>query len=178
MESKIKIIDNFLSKKEHKDIEKTITGFFFPWFYNDTIVYEDDPKNWFQFTHLFYNCYDDRKSNAFHLIEPIIKKIDPLVLLKVKANLQPLTKKIEEHSFHTDFENEEKVTTAIYYVNTNDGYTLFKTGEKVISVANRFTEFNNTQLHTGTTCTNTKVRLVINFNYIKKQKEDDNERQT
>ena len=65
--------------------------------------------------------------------------------------------------FHTDFNNNE--ITAIYYINDNDGYTLFEDGTKVESVANRFVRFPCTTRHTGTTCTDTDRRLLINFNY-------------
>ena len=54
---------------------------------------------------------------------------------------------------------------AIYYVNSNDGYTEFRDGTKVESIANRLAIFPSTMEHTGSTCTNTKFRCVINFNF-------------
>jgi hypothetical protein len=57
-------------------------------------------------------------------------------------------------------------TTAIYYANTCDGYTEFEDGTIVESVQNRFVAFPSRMKHTGTTCTNAKSRVVINFNYI------------
>ena len=58
------------------------------------------------------------------------------------------------------------IKTAIFYCNTNDGYSLFKDGTKVKSIKNRIVIFNNDIYHTGTTCTNEKIRSVINFNFI------------
>ena len=55
--------------------------------------------------------------------------------------------------------------TGIYYVNSNDGYTEFKDGTKVESVANRVVAFPCTVPHAGTTCTDASVRTVINFNF-------------
>ena len=65
-------------------------------------------------------------------------------------------------------EKQKQWTTSIFYVNTNDGYTLFEDGTKVESVANRMLSFPANMRHTGTTCTDQQIRIVINFNYFKK----------
>ena len=52
-------------------------------------------------------------------------------------------------------------------MNTNDGYTEFEDGTKVESVANRLVTFPANLKHTGTSCTDEKTRIVINFNYFK-----------
>ena len=54
------------------------------------------------------------------------------------------------------------------HLNTCDGYTVFKNGEKVESVANRYIEFDSNLMHSGTSTTDSKRRVVINFNYITK----------
>ena len=56
--------------------------------------------------------------------------------------------------------------TSIFYVNTNDGYTKFKDGTKVKSIANRMLTFPANMKHCGTSCTNERRRIVINFNYF------------
>ena len=68
--------------------------------------------------------------------------------------------------------NEERVIdsnpkTAIFYINTNNGYTLFEDGTKVESVENRICIFPYYMKHTGTTCTDKNQRVVININYTK-----------
>ena len=45
------------------------------------------------------------------------------------------------------------------------GWTQFKKGGKVKSVANRMVIFDNNLLHAGVTCTDEKCRVVMNFNY-------------
>ena len=60
-----------------------------------------------------------------------------------------------------------QITTSIFYVNTNNGYTKFEDGTKVESVANRLVSFPANKKHTGTSCTDEKTRVVINFNYFK-----------
>ena len=65
--------------------------------------------------------------------------------------------------------SEEKLkhwTTSIFYVNTNNGYTVFEDGTKVESVANRMLTFPSNLKHCGTSCTDKNIRSVINFNYL------------
>ena len=60
------------------------------------------------------------------------------------------------------------MTTAIYYLNTNNGFTKFENGDKVNSVANRMVIFDSNLKHTGTSCTDAHARMLINFNYYTK----------
>jgi Rps23 Pro-64 3,4-dihydroxylase Tpa1-like proline 4-hydroxylase len=62
----------------------------------------------------------------------------------------------------TEFNN----TTAIFYLNNNNGYTIFEDGSKVDSVENRLVVFNSNVMHSGVSQTDSKVRCVINLNYI------------
>jgi hypothetical protein len=56
--------------------------------------------------------------------------------------------------------------TAIYYVNSTDGYTEFRDGTKVPSVENSMVVFPSYMEHTGTTCTDKRSRININMNYM------------
>ena len=53
-------------------------------------------------------------------------------------------------------------------MNTNDGYTFFKNGKKIESVANRLIVFNNDMWHGGTSCTDAHERIVINLNFTER----------
>ena len=55
--------------------------------------------------------------------------------------------------------------TGVLYMNNCNGYTKFKNGEKVLSEENKYVEFNSNLEHTGSSCTDEKRRVVINFNY-------------
>ena len=70
----------------------------------------------------------------------------------------------------TDFgNNQEKLKqwiTSIFYINTNNGYTKFEDGTIVESVANRMLSFPANMKHCGTSCTDERRRIVINFNYF------------
>ena len=113
-------------------------------------------------------------SSSAHVIIPIFfSKIDPIgdvFILRIKANLLMRTSEIIPHSFHTDYKitsnRYDKVTTSIFYINSNDGYTEFKDGTRIESVANRLVTFPLHMEHRGTTCTDKPFRMVINFNYF------------
>ena len=81
---------------------------------------------------------------------------------RVKANLTLKTSTPEKSLFHSDYKD---MKTAIFYINTNNGYTEFKNGVIVNSVANRLCNFDSNLEHQGVTCTDEKRRVVINFNY-------------
>ena len=60
------------------------------------------------------------------------------------------------------------MTTAIFYLNTCNGYTKFrKSGKKIKTVANRMVIFDSNLEHAAFSQTDEKVRVVINFNYEK-----------
>lgn len=54
----------------------------------------------------------------------------------------------------------------IFYLNTNDGFTILNGETKINSVENRILLFDPSELHSSTTCTNDKCRVNVNFNYF------------
>ena len=161
----VKIIDNFLPKEEFNKLQNIIIGSNFDWYYNNYIDYENKPNKQFQFIHFFFN--NNWRGSNFHLIEPILNVIKPFSLVRIKGNLLTKTDNTIINEFHKDFENINNLTTGIFYINTCNGYTLFKDGTKVESIANRFVSFDSQLEHTGTSCTDENTRVVINFNYFK-----------
>lgn len=111
-------------------------------------------------------------SPAFQFLKPILKKEDIMGLIRIKANLLIRTEDIVvfDHAYHSDLgdDRNDGVITSIYYVNSNNGYTLFEDGTKVESIGNRFVTFPCNMKHTGTTCSDEDRRIVVNFNYYKK----------
>ena len=169
----MKIEDNFLEQKVFDELQTLIMGGDFAWYFNSTIVYDEDTSDRFQFTHMFYAGAAPR-SEFLDQLTPIIEIIKPISLWRIKANLLTRTSNIIENRFHSDLENilpKEKLkqwTTSIFYMGTNNGYTKFEDGTKVESVANRMVSFPANIKHRGTSCTDEKTRVVINFNYFKK----------
>lgn len=160
-----KVIDNFLPKEEHHIIKEHMMSSEFPWYYSKFInnLDEKQEKNNFIFFHGFYSNYCPR-SEKISLLDKLIYTISPRSLSRIKANLTTKTEKIIKFGLHKD--NHYNCTTAIYYVNTCNGYTLFEDGTKIESVENRFLCFDSNILHLGTTCTDENVRIIINFNYF------------
>jgi hypothetical protein len=182
MECGVKIIDNFLDENTFDMMKQTLinreNNSYFPWYYNDYKVYSNDYKGSkfnslynHQFTHMFYNNWAPQ-SEFYKFLMPLLTKISPLAIIRIKGNLTTVADKIYEYGFHTDFNEPVGCTTSIFYMNTNNGYTIFENGEKVESVENRLVSFNSEIKHTGTTCTDDKFRCVINLNYFSKKGED------
>jgi hypothetical protein len=139
----------------------------FDWNYVPYVAYSnvqiDNELDNFYFVHDFYNEYRP-KSNHFDMLNPIFKKLSMSSIIRIKANLHSRTNQIVEFPFHTDAKGTD-CYTAIYYVNTNNGYTEFENGRKIESVENRLIIFNENLSHRGTTCTDQKIRCLINFNF-------------
>ena len=165
----LKIYDNFLEQRHFENVSKDLMGFKFPWHMGTVYTIKRDTPLCDELHNLqFCNwIYKDNKAQGpeYEIIRPIIA--DPRLaissLVRVKANATVRTEEIVEHGWHRD--GYFSCNAAIFYVNSNDGYTKFKDGTKVESVANRLITFNTQDIHTGTTCTNDRVRCVLNFNY-------------
>ena len=165
----MKIIDNFLDSSHFELIEEYLLGNNLPWHYNDCVVEEDDGG--YQFIHAFYNDsirnrYDNSPYKSKYCrpvkMDAMLRKMGAEKILRIKANLNPQTSFPKKSLYHIDYCNR---TTGIFYVNTNNGYTEFKNGDKVESVANRLVIFDSNREHRGVTCTDQKRRVVINFNW-------------
>ena len=137
------------------------------WHFNDHVTRHHD--NDFQFVHPFWRNDTPNLqgvvSRHFEHIVPIIKKINPTSLIRIKANLRPYTEKPHQTGWHIDNE-VPSAKTAIFYVNTNNGYTLFKNKKIIKSEENKIVVFDSKLQHCGMSSTDTKYRMVINFNYV------------
>ena len=162
---KIKIIDDYLKLEEHILLKTELESDSFAWYFQKKSTKETTNKIGYHFGHNFYIQTDGgvMNSNRFDLIRPIIKKLNVNSLVRVKANLYPISKQITKPKPHTD--QPFKCKIGIYYVNTNNGYNIIGKN-KVESVQNRMVIFNNDLEHFGTNCTDQQVRLTINFNYF------------
>ena len=152
------IYKNFIKKEYSNKINTELLKPYFPWFYNKN----QNNKDTSYMFHLFFNG-TNVNSDYFYLIEPILKKLKIKNLLNVKANL--CLKRPSKCDWHVDKLTQDlKHKTAIYYVNTNNGYTLFK-NKKVNCEKNKIVIFDADQKHKAKIQTNTDTRMVININY-------------
>ena len=166
----IHVVDDFIPEHKFKDLEFMMMSHAFEWYWSDGQA-EIPQTDRFMFNHLFYKCGtkfgDDYigsgpNSNHYDLIKPCIRQLRSKTIRRIKANLTTKTTSHEEGGYHTDYSD---ITTAVYYINTNNGYTQFKDGTKVESVANRAVIFDSNLEHQGVSCTDEKRRVVINFNF-------------
>ena len=154
------IIDNFLSKEDHYRIKKDLENRNFEWYFSPKSGHPEEHEelyNW-QYFHTMYYHQGGYKSRLFPIVQPLITKLKPMILIRIKVNATMYDKKIIEYPIHVD--TNIKCKTGIYIIDTSDGYTYFKDGTKVESVQNRLIEFPSYYLHAGTTCTNDKIRCV------------------
>ena len=177
--SDIKIIDDFLPEKEYRtiyqyfvDSEFGYEGQSCPWYWVDGTSYFDD--GYYMFVNLCYGNYTITNPTMFNLLLPFTVKLKVQAYFRIKANLTlPVqTQQMDVSSqFHVDNpdcleEGHCPMMTAIFYVNTNNGGTLFEDGTKVESVANRLLIFPCHMKHAAMPHTEgSKNRIVINFNY-------------
>ena len=158
------IIDNFLSLDDHLKIKTEMMDTKnFPWYYCPTVAYKDVEEDSFYFSHTFYDT-PYVKSNFFELLLPLIAKVDAKSLIRVKGNLYTNMGKWIGNGMHVDYDYQHK--GAVYYVNTNNGYTVLEDGTKIDSIANRIVFFDSSKPHHSTHCTDEKVRVNINMNYF------------
>lgn len=166
----IKVFDNLLHKQESNFLLNSLISDIFPWHYGGKVVSTKDSScdklDNFQFFNMIYDNMKPNSLDIFNLVTPILDKaiLRIVSLIRIKANLLPRRDKIIKHGFHTDV--LYPCTTGIYYANSCNGYTEFEDGTIVESVQNRFVTFPSTMRHTGTTCTDAKTRVVINFNFF------------
>ena len=183
----IKIEDNYLKQKDFDDIQELFLGnnlfWYFKYRFYDSgsdyrptlnpntgpLAMDNDKLDCFSFIHTFYEGIAPQ-SPFFERLHSILELLQPTSIMKIRANLITRLPNIVENPFHSDLselseEKQKQWMTSIFYVNTNDGYTMFEDGTKVESVANRMLSFPANMKHTGTSCTNIQTRILINFNY-------------
>ena len=154
------IYKNFVDKKICKQIKDNMLGANFPWFYRKNQTGKDSSF----LNHVFFTN-NKLNSNLYSLIDPLVKNLNPVKLINIRGNLC-LKRPMKSH-WHSDFDNlklTSKSKTAIYYVNTNNGYTVFK-NKKVKSEANKMIIFNGNTQHKVKYQTDRDTRIVINFLY-------------
>ena len=157
--------NNFLEEKDFKKIK----NFFFDekclWSYRPHQTHNDDGF----FAHdIFLNFQP--VSISFNLLEPLLKKlsVNKNNLIQIRANLLISKPEHKYSEFHIDCKSDEDFTTAIFYLNTCNGSTIFeKNNAEIKSEENKLLVFDGNLKHKAKSQTDTYRRIVINFNFIK-----------
>lgn len=157
----MEIIDNVLEPHILKDIRSRLLHDSFPWYVEST---NKDADNCY-LIHVFQHI-DGVCSEFSEITYPILNYIQPKAITRTKANFYDGTLNVEQHEWHKDYDWEHK--GAIFYLNSNDGYTEFRDGTKVESVENRLLLFDPSVEHRSTSCSvlSAPYRLNMNFNYF------------
>ena len=158
------VIDNAVPKEVFKKIQEHMLSLQYNWHYGEGVADKGDVGN-FQFIHTIHEGYYMDRPNDYQVIYPVMDVLGPQLLIRVKANLLTKTDTNEVHGMHNDTIIPGALT-AVYYLNTNNGYTIFEDGDKVESVENTLVIFPAKIRHSGASCTDKLRRVVINFNFI------------
>ena len=170
MKKKQTIIENFLDDDHLIELDAIIGNPQFPWFLNKEQVVGTNDGCYHN-----HSVYDNNipQSGLYYPISKIFKDyLRYISLCRITVNLQLKQESPSKSSFHTDFQqhnyitDETKITTAIFYLNTNNGATEFKDGDKIDCVRNRLLIFPTPTLHRVVGQTDTNQRIILNFNYI------------
>jgi|9_EtaG_2_1085328.scaffolds.fasta_scaffold01580_1 hypothetical protein len=167
------VIDDFVNQDHANYIHDRMIEDI-PWWFNPSKSGSEDELYNYQFIHRFFSFQNGGYSSAYDLVEPLVSAINfktyrITALSRIKGNFQPVMQERYKSQFHWDYhfkdEPDENMMVAIYYVNTNDGYTEFEDGTIIKSIANRLILFSNSIKHRGVSQLDTKHRIVLNFNF-------------
>ena len=162
---KYKIIDNALPQEQFNLIKENILNSYFPWNLTTVITNENEvlPTHAsFYFTHMFWEGFSPEPQSQ--MFAPLLDLMDCHALMRIKANCYPSTPEKIVHDNHVDYPFPHK--GAIFYLNTNNGLTILEDKVEVKSIENRLLLFDSSKMHTSTTCTDTKCRINVNFNFF------------
>ena len=163
------IKDNFLNDTDLAQLDK-LFPFNSPWYLQKEQVTGADDGCWL--AHTIYEIDEPRSSLYKPVIDIFRKYLEYISLCRIIVNLLLRQEKPSISDFHTDYRDssyvvdEAKITTAIFYLNTNNGATEIKGVDRIDAVRNRLIMFPATTLHRAIGQTDTNTRVVFNFNFI------------
>jgi hypothetical protein len=177
----MEIIDNFLTEKDFVALRDVITSPDFDWHFspgNDELDEERSSPG--LFTHIIHGetHRSGHSSSCFRLLFGYLLSSAPFPGMyglgldgtRIRLNLNYKFPEPCKYHYHLDMSlgnASAEWTTAILYINTNNGYTEFEDGTIVESVANRLVSFPANILHRGVSQTDEETRILINFNYLR-----------
>jgi len=159
------IIDNFLNNSTFNTLsDSIIKNTDFPWYISRAVSDKSVTSEGGYLLHMFYSNYRVNSNNFPQLI-PLLEKVNPSALMRIKANFYHTTNEVVHHENHIDFPKSHK--GFVFYLNTNNGKTILNDETVVDSVANRILLFDPSVPHRSTTCSDDPIgRFNINCNYF------------
>ena len=165
---KYKLKKNFLDKKDFDLFKKEIFSHNCGWFWREHQIvgpgYLKGDRGFFG-----HNFYAENIPHSVYFqpfIIPILKKLECKMISDIRGNC--IVKDKVKHFSHFHCDRNYDCITSIFYMNTNNGYTLLGEKEKIKikSEENTMLIFNSQTKHCAVSQTDTERRIVINFNYI------------
>ena len=132
-----------------------------------------------QFVHAFLDDYGLDSSGGSKFIHEMGKLLNAKKLYRCKLNYGMRTVESTIGGWHNDYKIEKNwskemnnaipdMKIALFYLNTNNGYTILEDGTKIESIENRLAIFDNTVIHTDCSQTDIQGRLVLNIAFTTK----------
>lgn len=124
-----------------------------------------------QFVHAFLDDYGLDSSGGSKFIHEMGKLLNAKKLYRCKLNYGMRTVEPTIGGWHNDYTKIKEwpnLKIALFYLNTNNGYTILEDGTKIESIENRLAIFDNTVIHTDCSQTDTEGRLVLNIAFTTK----------
>ena len=160
----VKTFEKFLHDDDFYPLRDRLLSDDFNWFHREKQVAWDTQPFIDYFTHSIYNNHEIT-SDYYHLIMPFLKKMYFRAIISIIVNLVTMKPESVVSDFHIDYEYKDS-KTAIYYLNTNNGYTEFEDGTKINCDENKLVVFNSQIKHRLASQTDKTKRVVINFKYF------------
>ena len=110
----IDIIDNYLPEEEFFKMFTHMKEHQFDWHLSTIVRLDAVPGN-MQLCHTFHNMHQ-HKPNTFGIVVPMIRKINPVAILRIKANLSLATKEVEEGRLHIDIVDDDTPDLSLIHI--------------------------------------------------------------
>ena len=172
----ITVIDDFLPKDKFKQIKDTYFNPNFLWrlgpslYEREDVILLQDRNMDVQAVHMMYYWKNEKHElERLFPIAPLMAKLGVTKknIIRSKMNCNFCKETPIRSGWHVDVGTEllGKGMTAVYYITTNNGKTLFQTGEEVESLENRIVIFPNDRMHSPQYQTDFPLRIVLNLNW-------------
>ncbi len=167
-----RVIDNVLSEDDLIKIEQNVLQAPIFKAFDSTAFKQSDNVYDVMMSRVFFSSYYSQSQESgfdkeyLPYFYPLLDKIVSGFLLRVSLNLTFATPNPYVSEFHVDTEVKNS-NTCVYYLNSNNGGTKFRdSGEIIQSQRNRCVMFPSHFSHAAVNTTNTKLRWVLNINYL------------
>ena len=163
----VRVIKNFLPRTLFLHLRNLVMGGDFPWYYNKSTLTNMDDGN-FMFVHalMWNNKIVSPLYKDFQQMLPYVKEaLEYKKLTRLKLNCYTNQNKKILHPLHKDvhLKKTKDYVIGVYHFNTCNGETIVD-DEKIKSEENQMLLFDNIP-HQGNVQTNTRTRVVLNFNF-------------